>query len=229
MTAAAVERWTPRRVLIAADPVAMRVGLRLALEPEVLVTEVADPDSAVAVAIRDQPDVCLLDHRASGFELRAVSEIVSRVPFTTVIVLADDATEEEFIAAIRAGASGYLPLTVDPARLLPVVRGVLSGEPAVPRRFVGWLLDEVRGRDRRRLLLSREHAVQVTSREWEVLELFRLDLKTNQIAARLGISQVTVRRHLSSVGQKLGVSSRADVRKLLDGSDEHRFNGANGD
>jgi DNA-binding NarL/FixJ family response regulator len=225
MSAATVPTWTPMRALVAADPAATRAGLRLALEPDVLVTEVTDPESAVAVAVRDQPDVCLLDRRASGRDLRTVTEIVSRVPFTTVIVLADNANEEEFITAIRAGASGYLPLSVDPARLLPVVRGVLSGEPAVPRRFVRWLLDEVRGRERRRLLLAGEHSVRLTAREWEVLELFRLQLKTKQIAERLGISQVTVRRHLSSVEQKLGVSSRADVRKLLDGTEEHAVNG----
>ena len=215
MTAAAAVGRGRTRALIAADPQATRVGLKLALGPGVIVTEAADADSAVAAAVRYQPDVCVLDRAASGLGLRAVSEILARVPSTTVIVLTDDVNEEEFMAAIRAGASGYLPLSLDPARLLPVVRSVLSGEPAVPRRFVERLLDEIRGRDRRRLLLAGDMGIQVTAREWEVLELFRQGLKTREIAGQLGISQVTVRRHLSSVGQKLGVSSRDDVMRLL--------------
>lgn len=225
MSAVAVEGRVRTRALIAADLVATRVGLRLALEPEVIVTEADDADSAIAAAVLEQPDVCVLDRWACGPDLRAVREIVSLVPSTSVIVLTDHANDDEFMATMRAGANGYLPVSVDPARLLPVVRGVLAGEPAIPRRFITRLIDEFHGRERRRLLLSGTYRIQVTAREWQVLELFRQDMKTHQIATHLGISQVTVRRHLSSVEQKLGVSSRADVRRLLDGSDEAVGNG----
>src|SRR5215472_18499468 len=127
----------PRRahVLIAAERLPTRVGLRLALEPEARCTEVADGESAVDAAVRDRPDVCLLGLDPSRQGLRAVNEISTRVPSARVILLTNKPDEEEFMAAVRAGASGYLTQNLDPARLPFVIQGALRGEPAVPRMF----------------------------------------------------------------------------------------------
>ena len=93
---------------------------------------------------------------------------------------------------------------------------VMRGEPAVPRQFVSRLIDELRGRERRRhLTLPDQRRVELTAREWQVVELLQQQLPTGKIAAELGISQVTVRRHLSAVAAKLGVSSRSEVLDLL--------------
>ena len=219
MSAAAVP--DPRaRVLIAADSVPTRVGLRLALESEAVCTEAGDSESAVAAAVRERPDVCLLDFEAPGRGLWTVSEIVSRVPGALVIVLTNRVAEDEFLAAVRAGASGYLPQGLDPERLPFVVRSVMRGEAAVPRHFVAKLIDELRGRDRghRSLRLAGERRVDLTAREWEVVELLRQGLATREIATQLQISQVTVRRHLSAAYGKLGVASRASALQLLDGA-----------
>jgi DNA-binding NarL/FixJ family response regulator len=203
-------------VLIAAERLPTRVGLRLALEPEARCTEAADADSAVDAAIRDRPDVCLLGLDASGQGLRAANEIASRVPTAAVILLTNRLDEEEFMAAMRAGASGYLTNGVDPARLTHVVEGALRGEPAVPRRFVSRLLDELRTRERRRsVVLEGRGRVVLTAREWDVVELLLRSATTAEIAAELGVAPVTVRRHLGSVEQKLGVTSRAEVVELL--------------
>jgi DNA-binding NarL/FixJ family response regulator len=206
------------RVLIAGDHVPTRAGLRLALESEAVCTEAGDGDSAVEAAVRDRPDVCLLDFESPGRGVRAVSEIISRVPGAIVIVLTNRVEEEEFMAAVRAGASGYLPQSLDPARLPEVVRSVMRGEAAVPRHFVGKLIDELRGRERRRRIvtLSGERRVELTSREWEVVDLLRRGQPTREIATQLEISQVTVRRHLSAAYTKLGVSSRAAAVQLLE-------------
>ena len=107
-------------VLIAAERLPTRVGLRLALEPEARCTEAADAESAVDAAVRDRPDVCLLGLDPGGQGLRVVSEIVSKVPSATVILLTSKLDEEEFMAAVRAGASGYLTNSLDPARLTVV-------------------------------------------------------------------------------------------------------------
>jgi DNA-binding NarL/FixJ family response regulator len=210
------------RVLIAADHVPTRVGLRLALEHDAVCTEAADSESAVAAAVRDRPDVCLLDFDAPGRGLRTVAEIVGRVPGVLCIVLTSRVEEEEFLAAMRAGASGYLPDGLDPSRLPFVVAGVMRGEAAVPRHFVSRLIDELRGRTRTRrsLTLSPERSVELTTREWEAVELLRQGLPTREIATQLGISQVTVRRHLSAAYAKLGVTSRASALQLLE-SAEH--------
>jgi DNA-binding NarL/FixJ family response regulator len=216
MTALAVDGAPRTQVLIAADRLPTRIGLRLALEADAECTEADDADSAVAAAVRDHPDVCVLDLETPGHGLRTVNEIISRVPSAAVIMLTDRIDEDEFLAVVRAGGSGYLPQGIDPARLPFVVRGVMRGEPAVPRQFVSRLIDELRGRERRRnLMLPDQRRVELTSREWEVVELLRQHLPTNEIAADLGISPVTVRRHLSAVAHKVGASSRGELLRLL--------------
>jgi DNA-binding NarL/FixJ family response regulator len=203
-------------VLIAAERLPTRVGLRLALEPEARCTEAADAESAVDAAVRDRPDVCLLGLGPSGQGLRALSEIVSRVPSAAVILLTNKLDEEEFMTAVRAGASGYLTQSLDPSRLPYVVRGALRGEPAVPRKFVARLLEELRTRERRRsVVLAGKGRVALTAREWEVAELLLRSASTSDIAAELGVAPVTVRRHVGSVERKLGVSTRAEVIELL--------------
>ncbi len=203
-------------VLIAAERLPTRVGLRLALEPEARCTEVADAQSAVDAAVRERPDVCLLGLEASGQGLRVANEIVARVPSAAVILLTSRLDEEEFMAAVRAGATGYLTHSLDPARLPHVVRGALRGEPAVPRRFVSRLLDELRTREHRRsVVLAGKGRVALTAREWEVAELLLRAASTAEIAKELGVAPVTVRRHLGSVERKLGVTTRAEVVELL--------------
>lgn len=203
-------------VLIAAERQPTRVGLRLALEPEARCTEVADAQSAVDAAVRDRPDVCLLGLDGSGKGLTVVNEIASRVPSAAIIVLTSRLDEEEFMAAVRAGASGYLTQSLDPARLPYVVQGALRGEPAVPRRFVSRLLDELRTRERRRtVVLAGKGRVALTAREWEVSELMLRSASTAEMATQLGVAPVTVRRHVGSVERKLGVSTRAEVVALL--------------
>lgn len=203
-------------VLIAAERLPTRVGLRLALEPEARCTEASDAQSAVTAAVRDRPDVCLLGLDPAGQGLRVVNEIVSKVPSAAVILLTNRLDEEEFMAAVRAGASGYLTQNLDPARLPYVVQGALRGEPAVPRKFVSRLLDELRTRERRRsVVLADRGRVSLTTREWEVVELLLRAASTSEIASQLGVAPVTVRRHVGSVERKLGVSTRAEVVALL--------------
>ena len=205
-------------VLIAAERLPTRVGLRLALEPEARCTEAADARSAVDAAVRDRPDVCLLGLDPSGQTLGVVHEIATRVPSACVILLTNKLDEEEFMAAVRAGASGYLTQNLDPSRLPHVVRGALRGEPAVPRKFVSRLLEELRTRERRRsVVLADRGRVSLTTREWEVVELLLRSASTSEIASQLGVAPVTVRRHVGSVERKLGVSTRAEVVALLTG------------
>ncbi len=203
-------------VLIAAERLPTRVGLRLALEPEARCTEVSDAAAAVDAAVRHRPDVCLLGLDPSDQGLRAVNEIAARVPSAAVILLTNELDEDEFMAAVRAGASGYVTNSLDPARLPHVVRGALRGEPAVPRKFVSRLLDEMRTRERRRsVVLEGRGRVSLTAREWEVTELLLRAASTAEIAEELGVAPVTVRRHVGSVERKLGVTTRAEAVALL--------------
>ena len=206
------------RVLVAGDNEALRTGLRLALAGDAACSEAELGEPAAAAAERERPQVCFVDCDGDGRGLRTVHEVVVRSPATAVVVLSSRLGEDEFLAAMRAGASGYLPRRIEPGRLPHVVRGLLRGEPAVPRHYVSRLVEELRGRagPRRRLALSSEQSVELTEREWETLALLRQGLPSREIAARLGISQVTVRRHLSATYAKLGVTSRASALDLLE-------------
>src|SRR5436305_11748126 len=214
MSTTAATRRT--HVLIAAARLPTRVGLGLALEPEARCTEAADAESAVNAAVRDRPDVCLLGLDPSGQTLRVVNEIASKVPSAAVILLTNKLDEDEFMAAVRAGASGYLTQSLNPARLPFVVQGAMRGEPAVPRKFVSRLLDELRTRERRRsVVLAGKGRVALTAREWAVAEMLLRKATPAEIATQLGVAPVTVRRHVGSVERKLGVSTRAEVIALL--------------
>lgn len=166
--------------------------------------------------MRDRPDVCLLGLKAGGL-LRAVSEIASQAPSVQVIVVTNRPDEDEFMAAMRGGAAGYVAQSLDPERLPYVVRSTLQGEPAVPRRFVARLLAELQSQTsaRRTFVRVGRERVPLTIRESEVVELLRRGASTAEIAAELAIAAVTVRRHIGSIERKLGVTSRAGLVRLL--------------
>jgi DNA-binding NarL/FixJ family response regulator len=208
-----------RRVLIADDHVAARAGVRMALEGTgfEICAEAADGPSAVEAAIRERPDVCLLDvHMPGGDGIEAAAVIAARLPGTAIVMLTVSADEDDLFAAIKAGAAGYLLKDVDPARLSAALEGVLAGEAAIPRRLVSRIVEELSERRRRRVPLLTSGGAELTDREWEILELLRDGASTAEVAERLGISQVTVRRHVSSVLRKLRVPDRRTAFALLD-------------
>jgi DNA-binding NarL/FixJ family response regulator len=204
------------RVLIAADHDATRNGIRLALAGAADVSEADDADAAVDMAVREQPDVCVVDFSPAGRGIQATAEITMRFPGAAVVVMTDRIDEDEFLSAIQAGATGYVSQQIDPVRLPHLIRDVMRGEAAVPRALVARLLDEFRGRERRRLALRERRGVDLTEREWQVVEALRQGMTTRQIAERLGIREVTVRRHISGVHHKVGVGTRAELLALLE-------------
>lgn len=216
MTAVAADTQARARVLIAADHDATRMGIRLALADAADVSEANDAEAAVDMAIRDRPDVCVVDFTPSGRGIRATAEITTRLPGATVVVMTDRVDEDEFLNAIQAGATGYVSQQIDPARLPHLIRDLMRGEAAVPRALVARLLDEFRGRERRRLALREKRGVELTEREWQVVEALRHGMTTRQIAERLGIREVTVRRHISGVHHKVGVRTRSELLDMLD-------------
>jgi len=208
------------RVLIAGDRLATRVRIRLALKGAEC-SEVVAADEAVGMAMRDRPDVCVIDFDPPGRGIRLAARIASKVPGTSVILMTPRIAEDEFVAAVHAGVLGYIHEGVDPARLPHIVSGVMRGEAAVPRAFVARLIVELRGRESRlrRLEVHGAKSAELTAREWEVIDLLRQGSSTRAIAELLGISAVTVRRHASSGHRKLGVGTRAELLELLGGSE----------
>ncbi|MEA2493504.1 MAG: hypothetical protein QOJ29_1415 [Thermoleophilaceae bacterium] len=206
-------------VLLADDHAAVRAGIRLALAGEgfEVVAEAADGPEAVTAALEAKPDLALLDVNMPGSGIKAAEEIVQALPATIVVMLTVSRDDDDLFAALRAGASGYLLKDTDPGRLPFALRGVLEGEAALPRGLVARLIEEFRTRGkRRRLPLMRQRGVELTEREWEVLELLHDGMSTAEIAERLSISPVTVRRHVSEILKKLRVTSRAEAVKLME-------------
>jgi DNA-binding NarL/FixJ family response regulator len=207
------------RVVLADDHAPTRAGIRFALEEAgfTIVGEASDAPSAVAAAERTRPDVCLLDIHMPGGGIRAATEISTKSPETAVVMLTVSRNDADLFDALRAGASGYLLKDMDPARLPYALLGVLSGEAALPRGLVARLVDEFRARGKRRSLpLIGRRGAGLTSREWEVLELMREKLSTHEIAVRLGVADVTVRRHVGAILHKLRVQTRTEALELLD-------------
>ena len=209
-------------VLLADDHAAVRAGIRLALAGEGfdVVAEAPHAPGAVEAALREHPDIALLDVNMPGSGIKAAEEIAQALPETTVVMLTVSRNDDDLFAALRAGAAGYLLKDTDPGRLPFALRGVLEGEAVLPRGLVARLIDEFRTRGkRRRLPLMRQRGVELTEREWEVLEYLHDGLTTAEIAERLSISPVTVRRHVSEILKKLRVTSREEAVRLLDGGD----------
>jgi two-component system nitrate/nitrite response regulator NarL len=211
------------RVVLADDHVPTRAGVRMALEGEgfAIVAEVASADAAVDAARQHRPDLCLLDVYMPGGGIAAAARIHAESPETKIVVLTVSQNERDLFDALLAGASGYILKDVSPTRLPDVLRGVLAGEAALPRNLEGRLIEEFRARElpdrgRRRFVPRRRGApAQLTTREWEVLDLISSQLPTTVVAQRLGITETTVRRHISSVMQKLDVPNRASAVRLV--------------
>lgn len=209
------------RVLIADDHVPTLAGVRDALERDGwdVCAEASDAETAVRLAREVAPDVCLLDITMPGHGIRAAGVISTELPDTAIVMLTASRDDRDLFDALRAGAMGYLLKDMDPDRLGPALRGVLSGEAALPRQLMAKVVEEFRGRSQRRVLLRKQRGPQLTAREFEVLELLRMGLTTEEVAKRLFISAVTVRGYVATALRKLRVPDRATAFKMLEGSE----------
>jgi len=211
----------PVRVLIADDHAPTRVDIRQALDGDVrfvVCAVTADASGAVQAALRERPDLCLLDVRMPGGGLSAAWEIGARLPRTKIVMLTVSGEDADLFAALRAGAEGYLLKTMSLARLPDALDGVCSGEAAIPPTLVTRLLTRFRAREPRwRKPLERGAAEHLTSREWEVLELLAQGRSTAEIATGLVITTSAVRAHIAAIVRKLRVPGRAAAIELFRG------------
>ena len=207
------------RVLLADDHPATRSRIRAAVERDArftVVAEVGDSPAAVAAALRERPDICLLDIRMSGSGIAATREITARLPGAKVVIITASLDEDDLFNALRAGAAGYLLKGMDPVRLPHALKDVLEGGSAIPRPLVARLVAEFRDHGPRRRSVVSEAGHDLTSREWEVLDLLRQGRSTGEIAERLFVSRATVRSHVAAVLKKLNLPNREALRRRDD-------------
>jgi len=211
---------TPIRVLLADDHAPTRADVREAIEtdPELLVcAEVGDAPAAVEAALREQPDVCLLDVRMPGSGVAAVWEISARCPQTRIVMLTISTEEVDLFGALRAGADGYLLKDMNPDRIPAAIHDAVAGRAALPRALTTRVIEEFRDTAPRwRSVGTLGGHARLTSREWEIVALLRRGLSTRQIARRLLLSPATVRSHIAAAVRKLGATDRESMIRQLD-------------
>lgn len=200
-------------ILLADDHAIVRQGLRriLELEPDLtIIGEASDGDQAVALASSLNPDVVVMDLNMPGTPgAQATREILRRRPATRVIVLTMSRKEQNLLDAIKAGAVGYLLKERDATELVSAIRRVRAGETLIEPSMTRQLVAEItRSSEQARLEAG------LTEREAQVLRLVARGASNKQIASKLGISEKTVKNHLSVIFEKLNVSSRTEAAIL---------------
>jgi DNA-binding NarL/FixJ family response regulator len=181
-----------------------------------VVGEAADGESAITQAAELSPDLILLDLSMPGLDgLSALPRLREAAPSCEVVVLTASGEEKNLLAAIRAGAAGYLLKSEPPARIVEFLRGAANGEAALSGTVARRLLEQVRENGGRSTGIPDEIAAALSARELEVLLLLDEHHGTDEIAQRLFISEHTVRSHVKSLLRKLGVSSRREALEAL--------------
>jgi DNA-binding NarL/FixJ family response regulator len=205
------------RVVLAEPDTPTRIRVRITLTRcgFEIVAEAREAGAAVEAALREMPELAVLAVDLPGDGIAAARTIATRLAAIRIVVLTGHEDGKELLAAVLAGASGYLRKDMDQSRLPQAVEGVLAGEAAVPRGYTEHILEALRGRHARRGRVRPHLLASVTDRQWEIVDLLAEGTSTAEMARRLGISEVTARRHISAVLPKLGLRERAEVVELV--------------
>lgn len=190
------------RLLLADDHPVVRAGLRAVLCAEAdftIVAEAATAEAAVELAAAGEVDVVLMDLQFGGgmHGAQATAAITARAQAPRVLVLTTYDTDADILAAVEAGAAGYLLKDAPPDELASAVRTAAAGRSTLAPAVADRLMQRMR-----------TPAAALSRRELEVLELVRDGLSNLQISKRLFLSQATVKSHLVHIYAKLGVDSR---------------------
>jgi DNA-binding NarL/FixJ family response regulator len=198
------------RLMIVDDHEVVRMGLKAALDIEddfTVVAEAGNGKDAIEKARAHQPDIVLMDVRMEGMDgIEACREIRSELPATKVLMLTSFAEEETVVAALLAGAAGYVLKNVARARLLEALRSVARGESLLDSKVTKSVLEKLVG-----MQAKGGEQDELTSREREVLVLIADGATNKEIAAKLVVSENTARNHVSHILSKLGFSRRSEA------------------
>lgn len=198
------------RVLVADDHLIVRQGLRLILETEdsfELVGEAQDGAQAVQLANKLKPDVVLMDLRMPGMDgLAAIERLQTEQPQVAVVILTTFNEDDLMLRGLRAGAKGYLLKDTSRESLFAAIRAAAQGETLLSPDILERLLSRVGAGQGHTTTAA---GIELTDREQEVLEAVARGERSKEIAYDLGITERTVKAHLSSIYNKFGVDSRA--------------------
>jgi DNA-binding NarL/FixJ family response regulator len=208
----------PTSVVICDDHAHFRRGLRALLDTSdeiQVVGEAADGAQAVAVAVRLQPDVILMDLTMPGIGgVQATADVLAACPHIGVLVLSMVSDDDSVLAALQAVARGYLLKGARKAEIVRAVRAVASGEAIfgadIANRLMGYFGSAAAQPNRAQTEL-RAAFPQLTARETEILRLIAEQLTNPEVADMLELSEKTIRNNVSSIFTKLQVADRAEA------------------
>ena len=193
---------TPHSILIADDHAVVRFGMRAILDAQddlLVVGEAADGHEAVQRFLELRPDVAVLDMVLPGLDGAAACEAIRRdVPRAKIVIVSGSAPSEHVHRALKAGAQGYLLKDAAPSTLVSAVRSVIAGQRVVPPHIAHELAE-------------RAYQPDLSPREHDVLSLIVGGLANKEIAARLAVSEATVKTHVAHILGKLGVEDRTQA------------------
>jgi DNA-binding NarL/FixJ family response regulator len=204
----------PVRVLIVDDHAFFRASVRSVLAEHgfEVVGEASDAESGVALASRRAPDAILMDLNMPGESgVEATRRLAAEGVRAPVVVLTVSATEEDLLAALEAGAAGYLLKSAGPDEIVRSIRAAVAGEAPLSARIARHLVERSRARPGRAEARPDAEAAKLSEREVQVLRLLADGLDNAQIASELHVSPATVKRHVSAILTKLGVTNRVQA------------------
>ncbi len=200
------------RILIADDHLIIRQGLRLIIETEddfTLVGEACDGAEALSLCAELRPEVVLMDLRMPGMDgITAIEKLRQTQPEIAVVILTTFNEDELMLRGIRAGAKGFLLKDTDRQTLFDTLRAAARGETLLKPEIMARLLNVAAAP------APAASAFNLTEREKEVLAAVARGERSKEIALKLNITERTVKAHLASIYQKMGVDSRAGAIAL---------------
>jgi DNA-binding NarL/FixJ family response regulator len=201
--AAAEPEASSRTVVVAGGQALVRAARRSVLERAGIdvAAEVEDASRAVKAAGLYGARLVLVDAEIAGGCVLAVRRIVERAPGTAVVIVAPQLDEAALLAAVQAGADGFVLETLGASSLVRAVEVALDGDSVFPRAGVGTFIEQLRGSAQEQTFVDGQ-PLMLTRREADVVMRQRQGMTPKEIAYELELSDVTVRRHLSSVARK---------------------------
>jgi DNA-binding NarL/FixJ family response regulator len=214
-------RGTARRAVICLGDTALDSSLAAALVDRGFGTESSSDLCDVAHTIDDKKlVVVVLDESRRGW-LRVVTDLVHTHPMVRPVVLSDSDDADEFLASVIAGVSGFCRTDASVDAIVRTVQSVYDSGVAIPRDMVGPLVAHLRhGRGHR--MMTAAGPIDVTDREWEIMQLMLQRRTTREIADALFVSVGTVRSHVSALVHKVGAVDRDDLIAMVERANRKR-------
>jgi DNA-binding NarL/FixJ family response regulator len=206
----------PIRLVIVESRELLGIGIREVLDraPGIeIIAQVQSPDEAMSVIDSAAPDVVLVDVPQEADAADAVRRMHQGAPDSPLVVLGGEDDDASIIEAMEVGATAHVAEVAEPAELVATIRRVADGEDPLKDELIARpdLVERILDNVRDTIMADREATNPLTTRELEILALVAGGLRNREIAQTLGVSEQTVKNHLSTVLHKFGVPNRTQA------------------